>query len=453
MNLQLRPGGFVALVNPVTLVEVDGQVGALFHQNELHKVEPGNEAEFALKTLPGRIVKARVDSIIWAHGGGQLQPTGQPDRSCRAAAESLLREVRCRRGSSVVPGCGSHGDAAIYTDQFAFLHVLRKVILRVGSYELPDSEAALTTMRADLAASLLMGTLLASCALKTPPTDEVRTRTLTNLTMPAQWTAAATLTGTAAGNWIATFDDAQLEALVAEAFAHNNDVRLAAANVAALRARSRLQAQRSGPSWISSPAAEANLVETAPACRACCSPRRGNSMSGAAFDTGRPPPLPSTRRRGRFRIRTAVARGIRGPQLVSRDRSATADRALSERGGRRRRLISLAGDRERVGSGDSYEVAVASANLEIYRDALLQANLAYAQAVRALETLLGRYPAAALEVPPSLPALSAVPPRAFPRSCWNGVPTSRRPSAASRLRSTASKNRRWRCCRCALTAV
>ena len=36
--------------------------------------------------------------------------------------------------------------------------------------------------------------------------------------------------------------------------------------------------------------------------------------------------------------------------------------------------LSLAGDRERVGSGDSY-VAVASANLEIYRDALLQANL------------------------------------------------------------------------------
>jgi len=51
VNLQLRPGGFVAglPVNPVmTLLEAEGQVIAFFHQNELHQVAPGNEAEFAL---------------------------------------------------------------------------------------------------------------------------------------------------------------------------------------------------------------------------------------------------------------------------------------------------------------------------------------------------------------------------------------------------------------------
>src|SRR6478672_4362615 len=47
INLQLRPGGFVAglPLNPVmTLVEAQGQVVAFFHQNELHQVAPGNEA-------------------------------------------------------------------------------------------------------------------------------------------------------------------------------------------------------------------------------------------------------------------------------------------------------------------------------------------------------------------------------------------------------------------------
>jgi len=79
INLQLRPGGFVAglPVNPVmTLVEADGQVVAFYNQNELHAVKPGDEVEFALKTMPGKIIKGKVDSIVWAIGQGQLQPSG-----------------------------------------------------------------------------------------------------------------------------------------------------------------------------------------------------------------------------------------------------------------------------------------------------------------------------------------------------------------------------------------
>ena len=79
INLQLRPGAFVAglPLNPVmTLVEADGQVVALYNQNELHQVQPGNEAEFALDTYPGKIIKGKVDSVIWAQGQGQLPPSG-----------------------------------------------------------------------------------------------------------------------------------------------------------------------------------------------------------------------------------------------------------------------------------------------------------------------------------------------------------------------------------------
>ncbi|HEX6570963.1 MAG TPA: HlyD family secretion protein, partial [Steroidobacteraceae bacterium] len=79
INLALRPGAFVAGMpfNPVmSLVEADGQVVALYNQNELHQIEPGNYAEFTLKTNPGRVVRAKVDSIIWATGAGQMQQSG-----------------------------------------------------------------------------------------------------------------------------------------------------------------------------------------------------------------------------------------------------------------------------------------------------------------------------------------------------------------------------------------
>ena len=38
----------------MTFVEDEYQVIALFDQNELHQVQPGDEAEIALETYPGR---------------------------------------------------------------------------------------------------------------------------------------------------------------------------------------------------------------------------------------------------------------------------------------------------------------------------------------------------------------------------------------------------------------
>src|SRR5262245_9232123 len=79
INLQLRPGQMataLAMLPLMTFVEDEYQIIALFHQNELHQVQPGDEAEIALETYPGRIIKARVDSIVWAQGQGQLPMTG-----------------------------------------------------------------------------------------------------------------------------------------------------------------------------------------------------------------------------------------------------------------------------------------------------------------------------------------------------------------------------------------
>jgi multidrug resistance efflux pump len=140
INLQLRPGAFVAglPLNPVmTLVEADGQVLAFFAQNELTKVAPGDEAEFALQTYPGDIVKGTVDSVIWAIGQGQVQANGTIPMSTIANQPPGMFAVKfdlAERDRKRFLAAGASGDAAIYTQHAQFLHILRKVILRVGSY-------------------------------------------------------------------------------------------------------------------------------------------------------------------------------------------------------------------------------------------------------------------------------------------------------------------------------
>jgi multidrug resistance efflux pump len=140
VNLQLRPGGYVAgipLAPVMTLVETTGTIIALYRQNELHQVAPGDEAEFALDIYPGRIVKGTVDSVIWASGAGQLQANGTIPMTGVANMPSQRFAVKFNiadRDKELFLAGGASGDAAIYTEHLEFLHILRKVILRVGSY-------------------------------------------------------------------------------------------------------------------------------------------------------------------------------------------------------------------------------------------------------------------------------------------------------------------------------
>ena len=72
---------------------------------------------------------------------------------------------------------------------------------------------------------------LPGCRLKKPPdTAAIKEQALPTVQLPAQWTAAGAA-GTVADNWLATFADEQLTAAVAEAIAHNVDLRVAATRV------------------------------------------------------------------------------------------------------------------------------------------------------------------------------------------------------------------------------
>jgi len=140
INLQLRPGGFATALGalPVmTLVEATGSVVALYSQNELQKVEAGNEAEFALQTYPGRVIKAKVNSIVWAQGAGQLQATGSIPMSAVLNTPPQGFAVKfdvADKDKELFLAAGAAGNAAIYTDHVVEVQILRKVIIRINSY-------------------------------------------------------------------------------------------------------------------------------------------------------------------------------------------------------------------------------------------------------------------------------------------------------------------------------
>jgi multidrug resistance efflux pump len=139
VNVMLRAGFFVAGMpfnEVMTFVEDDYQIFAIFNQNELHEVDPGNEAEITLDTYPGRVIKAHVDSVIWAQAQGQLEASGDLPRTTVATPPGrfpvkLLVEDRDK---NVFLAAGARGAAAIYTEHLTPVHIIRKVLLRVASY-------------------------------------------------------------------------------------------------------------------------------------------------------------------------------------------------------------------------------------------------------------------------------------------------------------------------------
>jgi multidrug resistance efflux pump len=139
ISLALRPGAMAVplpLTPAMTFVEDEQWIMAIFSQNEVRKIKPGQEAEIALKMYPGRIIKTKVDSIMWATAAGQL-PIGGVNTSSGVAPippNSLaVRLLKDRADTGLFLASGAMGAGAVYTDSGAPIHILRKVILRIGT--------------------------------------------------------------------------------------------------------------------------------------------------------------------------------------------------------------------------------------------------------------------------------------------------------------------------------
>jgi multidrug resistance efflux pump len=135
-NLNLRHVAYTVampLAAAMTFVENEQWLLAFFGQNELRHVKPGQAAEVALRTHPNRVIKCKVDSVIWASGQGQLPLAGMVPDDPKAPSRFAVRLLLDYRDTELFLAAGARGQRAIYADWLEFLHVMRKVILRVGT--------------------------------------------------------------------------------------------------------------------------------------------------------------------------------------------------------------------------------------------------------------------------------------------------------------------------------
>ena len=267
-----------------------------------------------------------------------------------------------------------------------------------------------------LLGSLALGLAVGGCALNPPPTgDEIRSQSLAHLAVPSGWTAAGKVPGNIADDWLAGFADARLHALVLEALLYNVDLALAAARVEQAAAYAKLSGSTLYPA--------VNLL----AHGGGKGGGDGSGVSGvwllASWELDVWGRVRAEREAGRLQYESSAADAESARQSIAAmvakawvlaiearlQGTIAADIVRSSE-----QAVGLARDRLRVGRGDEYDVALAQANLEAARDTARQIALAHEQALRSLELLVGRYPAATVEVATALPAWPGAIPAGLP---------------------------------------
>lgn len=117
-----------------TFVNVsDIAVAAVFPQNWLANVEPGDDVELVLNPYPGRLFFGKVDYVIPATGGGQFTTSGTVPNAARVGSDGLYA-VRINFTDQAVArklSLGSGGSAVIYTRVGKATHVISKVAIRI----------------------------------------------------------------------------------------------------------------------------------------------------------------------------------------------------------------------------------------------------------------------------------------------------------------------------------
>jgi multidrug resistance efflux pump len=142
-QLYLRPGLYV-IPNPLRPAMVfvhntakDRVLGAAFQQNTLQRVRAGDEAEILFDAVPGRVFKGKVSLVVDAIAAGQLQANGTlQDFGERVPGGRAIATIEILDDISgyQIPG-GASGEVAIYTDHFHHVSVMRKILLRMKSWQ------------------------------------------------------------------------------------------------------------------------------------------------------------------------------------------------------------------------------------------------------------------------------------------------------------------------------
>jgi outer membrane protein, multidrug efflux system len=253
------------------------------------------------------------------------------------------------------------------------------------------------------------------CAMQAPPTRaDLQRDTLPHTVVPAAWKAGGDSATPRPDAWLASFNDPMLSALVAEALAYNTDLQVAAARVeqaaAVLQVASAPMLPSLGVAGTYSGKSGGGgginglFLNASLELDVWGRLRYGEAAAQAQSEAAR-----ADFAYARQSLAAVVARSwfLAIEAVLQRALVEDALRASQE-------LQRVAQERLRVGVGNDQAVAEAAANVGGVRDTLRQTVQARDEALRALELLLGRYPAAEIAVAQRLTPMPAPVPIGLP---------------------------------------
>lgn len=140
-QLALRPGMMVVPMPfsaTMTFVHLEDRVFfGWFRQNYLLRLEPGSTAEVTLDAIPGVIFEGEVQEVLPAIGEGQISPQSNLirfDQERSAGRVPVAIKITDPRFSQYHLPSGTFGQAAVYTEHFHHVGVIRKVLLRMAAW-------------------------------------------------------------------------------------------------------------------------------------------------------------------------------------------------------------------------------------------------------------------------------------------------------------------------------
>lgn len=140
-QLLLRPGMMAASLplRPVMVFVHDepAPMVAGFRQNSALRIKAGFEAEIVYPSIPGRVFKGRVIRVLPNLAEGQLQTSGNligTDMLRTVGRIPVMIEVLDDMSEFNLP-IGSRGQVAVYSDHFTHVAIMRRILLRMSSWE------------------------------------------------------------------------------------------------------------------------------------------------------------------------------------------------------------------------------------------------------------------------------------------------------------------------------
>ena len=284
---------------------------------------------------------------------------------------------------------------------------------------------------------LLSATLwLVACGAKDTPRDADLTAGALPGAVPANGFVSEAEAGAVANGWLKTFNDPQLEKLVAEAIVGNRDLAAMTARLEQAASKARQAGADLKP--------QVSLAAGATAAGGASAPRTDQMGAGLTMTWeidvwGR---LSAGQRAAqeayasnaadtafaRESLAAQVAKGwFLATQAVQQEDVLTRAVAL------RKRNLEIATERQRIGKAASTDVALSRADVAGAEDALEKAKSGRENAARSLQVLLGRYPSAELTIAATLPEMPPPPPAGLPSQLME-----RRPDLIAATRRVAS---------------